>query len=538
MISREAAPGARSFEASLGTSDRYDLKAYVAEGVSAKAVFDIGLHHFDTEGFHTLIESQRGYVDEPANSRATSLNARISWATTDQWKSQLSLRLLDETRNNGTPVAQNSTEALDLSLISERELPEQDATLNLSLYFQDRAFQNVFSSVAEDRNSERPALDQYKVPAQALGGALVYRREVSPELAYSAGFDFRLIDGSVNERFRNLGAGFTRERYAGGKQDFFGLFAQLESKLGEADALSFTGRIENVDRKSGQRIETDTVNDSLILDERYANSSDTVVSGNLNWTHRLTNSSSTQLSLFSGYRAPTLNELYRPYRVRNDITEANPDLANERHQGLELSFQQNATDGRSSLRFAGFLYEADEMIANALFTTEAGFDPRFGFIPAGGSGSARVNLDRSTVSGIEIHTKRELSESLSASLTAVYSKTEIRRDELSELLGNEFPQSAPWKAVASLDWQASKAFTLWANYRWYDRSWENLGNTQRLGTTADLSLGARYSLDENQSLSLAVTNALDRENLTGIATNGLRTIDEPREILFTYSWKK
>lgn len=537
MIAQEAAQGARFFQASIGSSDRYDMRAYAAEEISNDIVFDFGIRRYDSDGFYTLHESQRGTLDEPANSTATSVNSRLSWNSGEQWTSQLSLRLLDESRGNGTPTAQNSTEALDLSLISERSIDAQNAKLNLSLYLQDREFQNVFASVASDRNSERPALDQYKMPAQAIGGAVVYRKESSENLSYSAGIDFRFIEGSVNERYRNLGSGFTRERFAGGEQGFVGLFTQFEKTLNERDSLSITTRIEEVSHKSGSRIETNTETNTVIRNDSYEDRSNTILSGNLNWKHKLSENTSTQLAVFSGYRAPTLNELYRPFRVRNDITEANPTLANERHQGLDLSLT-NSTSETSSFRLSAFYYEAEEMIANALITTDSGFDPRFGFIPDGGSGSSRVNLERSTVSGIELQSHKAITESLHTSLTAVYSNTEIRSDELSELRGNAFPHSAPWKAVASIDWQASETLSLWANYRWYDRSWENLSNTRRLGATSDLSVGARYKIDEHSSVSISLTNALDEENLTGLATNGLMTIDEPREILLSYTWKK
>ncbi|MDQ8182538.1 TonB-dependent receptor plug domain-containing protein [Pelagicoccus sp. SDUM812005] len=538
IVDNAAAPGARTFQASIGSSQRYDLKAYAAIELQDDSVFDFGIRHFESDGFHTLLESQRGSVDIPANSQASSLSSRLSWKNNDIWNSQLSLRWFDESRGNGTPIGQNESQALDLSLVSERAIPSQNASLNLSLYLQDRDFQNVFASVAEDRNSERPALDQYDVPAQAIGGAAVYRSDPTQPHQYSAGLDFRFIEGSVNERYRNLGAGFTRDRFAGGEQQFFGLFAQTQSKLGERDTLTLTARLEEIRRRAGRRIETNTETDSLILDERYPDSSNKALSGNLNWTHRFSDTRATQLSLFSGYRAPTLNELYRPFRVRNDITESNPELANERHQGAELAYLQQSDDAHSKLRLSAFFYEADEMIANALFTTDSGFDPRFGFIPEGGSGSARVNLDRSYVSGAELHAERAFGDSLQASLTATYSQTEIRRDERSELIGNRFPQSSPWKAVANLDWQASKKLSLWAAYRWYDRSWENLSNTRRLGATADLSLGAHFALDSVQSLSLTLSNALDEQNVTGIATNGLITIDEPRELLLSYTWKK
>src|ERR1700750_3313904 len=38
---------------------------------------------------------------------------------------------------------------------------------------------------------------------------------------------------------------------------------------------------------------------------------------------------------YAGFRAPTLNELHRPFRVGNDITEANPLLVPEKLYGIE-----------------------------------------------------------------------------------------------------------------------------------------------------------------------------------------------------------
>ncbi|MBK1877585.1 TonB-dependent receptor [Pelagicoccus mobilis] len=541
LVALPPSPGARFLQASYGSSDRIDLRLNSAHALSDSAVFDFGLRHFQSDGFYTLHPSQRGPIDERANSEATAFNTRLSWRNGDLWNSQLSLRALDEKRGNGTPVSRNSTEAIDLNYLAQRDLEAHDAHLNFSLFYQDRDFQNVFASVAQDRSSERPALDQYDMPAESIGGSIVYRQDGKQAVRFSGGADFRHIKGSVNERYRNLGAGFTRDRHAGGEQEFYGLFAVAEWELSPEDTLAATARLENVKRVDGRRIETNTETDTVIRDDRYPDEDSDILSGNLNWRHEFTDTTNSNFILFSGYRAPTLNELYRPFRVRNDITEANPLLAKERHQGIELSLATqkiSSTDLSSSFRISAFYYEAEEMIANALITTESGFDPRFGFIPEGGSGSSRVNLDESTVSGIEIHATHELTQSLFASLTAIYSETEIDSDELAELEGNSFPHSAPWKAVAGLNYSANEQLQFAANYRWYDRSWENLANTRRLGATSDLTLAAHYQLDDTSRISLTLTNALDEENRSGLASNGLITIDEPRELLLTYTWRQ
>lgn len=537
LIAKKPSPGSASIQAVLGSSNRSELRANAAYAVSPNTAIDVGIRQFRTDGFHTLRQDQRGSVDEKAGSEATSLQARVAWSNSPDWKSQLSLRGFAEDRGNGTPLAQNSTDSLDLAYIAERQIPAQDARLNLNLYLQDRDFKNVFTSVSEDRNSEIPALDQYKVPVRSTGGALVYRRESEGASNYSAGFDFRLVEGSVNEAFRNLGNGFTRDRQAGGEQEFYGVFVKTDWQAAPADRISATARIEEIKQRNGTRRETNSESQAILLDESYANRSDRLLSGNINWSHQFSDTRSGNLSVFSGYRAPTLNELYRPFRVRNDITEANPNLDNERHQGVELSLRQ-ASSERASARFSAFYYQADDMIANALVTTQPGFDPRFGFIPAGGSGSSRVNLDESTVSGFELQLDRSLTKTLHASLDLTYAKTRIDRDELTELVGNAFPQSSPWKAVLGLDWDPTENMSLWSRYRWSDRSYEGLSNSQPIASTADLAIGAAYQINASASISLVLSNVLDEDNVTGISSNDLRTIDEPREIQLSLTWRR
>lgn len=537
MISKKGLSGSADLQMGLGTSGRLDLHARTAVGVSDRVVFDVGIRSFSTDGFYTLREDQRGPVDVPANSETTVANGQLWFEQSENWKSSIMLRYFEESRSNGTELSQNDTEAFDLGFVSQRILASQNATLNFNAYLQDRQFENVFASVSEDRTSERAALDQYDVPSSSYGAAAYYASDSEASFSFSLGGDIRFVDGELNERYRNLGDGFTRERNAGGEQVFAGVFTNAEFALSKRDSLTAAVRLDWIEQKNGHRIEKDTTNDTLLREDNYANRESELVSGSLNWERQLADESFFNVNAFSGFRAPTLNELYRPYRVRNDITEANPNLSNERTQGLEVSISSEVSE-TASVRFSAFRYELAETVANALITTESGFNPDFGFIPEGGSGSIRSNIDESTVSGFELQSNFELTDTLTLDLAAVYAETEIEQDELNGLSGNSFPQSPPWKARATLDWDLGEKWSAWLRYSWSDRRYENLSNTIRLGATSDLSLGARYELNETSSLSFTLTNALDEENVTGIASNGLVTIDEPRELLLTYRWRR
>ncbi len=537
LLAEGAAPGSSEIQASIGTADRYELQANSATSLSDSVVVDFGLRRFSTDGFSTVREDQRGLVDETANSDSTSGQIRLSWDSGHLWNSQFIVRGMQERRSNGTALARNETDLLDLSYISERRFDASDARLNISLYFQDRQFRNVFTSVAEDRASERPALDQYDVPASSYGGAIAYRQDTVSPWSFDLGVDYRFIEGTINERFRNLGDGFTRDRHAGGKQLFAGGFIKSQFTLSEKDTLSATFRLDQAKQFDGVRIETDTVANEVLLDETFEDRKSNPLSGNLSWRHQFADTTSSQLSLFSGFRAPTLNELYRPYRVRNDITEANPNLTDETVRGIDYTISYSPSN-RNELRFTGFAYEIEDMVANVRVTTEAGFDPRFGFIPEGGSGSLRANLNRTSVSGFELHSTRDFTDTFRFNLAATYTQTRVESDEYTQLEGMEFPQSPPWRIVAGFDWQPSEILQLWSRYIWADRSFEDLGNQIKIGTSSELSLGARYQIDNSRSLSFTVSNLLDTENVVGISSAGLVSVDEPREFLLTFSWRR
>src|SRR5690606_37078950 len=79
---------------------------------------------------------------------------------------------------------------------------------------------------------------------------------------------------------------------------------------------------------------------------------------------------------YSGYRAPTLNELYRPFRVGNDITEANPALDLERLYGGEVGFDYDF-GARTRLSGTYFHTKLKNGIGNVTLQTTPGLNPAF-----------------------------------------------------------------------------------------------------------------------------------------------------------------
>jgi outer membrane receptor protein involved in Fe transport len=102
---------------------------------------------------------------------------------------------------------------------------------------------------------------------------------------------------------------------------------------------------------------------------------------------------------YLGWRMPTLNELFRPFRAGADATAANPDLDPERLAGAEAGIDY--AKGPLKLSLTGFANRLKDAIANVTLGHGPGQFPGVGFVAAGGTYSQRQNVDSVKVRGFE-----------------------------------------------------------------------------------------------------------------------------------------
>ncbi len=492
----------------------------------------------ETDGFYTLRQDQRGSIDRKANSEVSSFSISYDFEVDDLWRIEVNANRFDEDRVNGTPLAVNGTEATDISASALRVFDGGSSGLKMIVYHQDRDFQNQFTAVADDRNSERPALNQFDVPASANGASLRYFTRIEDSHDFSIGADFRDADGSVAEQFRNLGAGFTRLREAGGEQEFIGIFSTARLQLSDDTSLTGSLRLDEVEDRNGFRNEWNTETDAQIRADSIPDKSESFFSNNITLYHDFSDNLRGMIRQSSGFRAPTLNELYRPFRVKNDIIESNAELAAEEHFGWEAGLHYSPDDAWS-LNINIFRYSLDNMIANAVLSKESGFNPLCGFVPGGGSCGQRRNIADSSVEGVEIDWQSRLSDTVSVRAQVVYAPSDIQQaDGLPALAGNEFPHASPFKANLTFDWQPNDSVNVWSSLRYQSSEYEDLGNERELDMIFQVDGGVRYAISGQHAISLHIENLFDEEFETGISTAGLVSISAPRTVWLSWDFSR
>ncbi len=308
---------------------------------------------FSTPGYVPTAPSERGPVDADAGSRHTA--ADLTLERRDDG-SRLFLRgtLYDESRDNGTRLQTNDVRLGEAA--AGAEWNAGPASLSLRGYGTGERFHQTFTAIAADRSSERVTRLQ-TVPADAEG--LVAQAAASfGRHALVAGAEARRVHGESREEIPGASPSTMT---AGGRQTIGGFFVADTFSAGAAWTWTAAVRADlwrNADGRSATR------GPGGLAVVRFPNRSETACSPRLSTVVRATDAVSLSASAYSSFRAPTLNELYRSFRVGNVVTTANEALRAERLTGGEIgaSFAPAALPVRA--RTTLFWTEIEDAIAN------------------------------------------------------------------------------------------------------------------------------------------------------------------------------
>ncbi len=485
------------------------------------------LDRFETAGYPVLRADQRGPVDTRADADSRVWQSRGEWRIDDDTKLQVTGGVFEEERGNGTRLTHNSSTGRDVSVTLDHSLPDIRASLRLQAYAQGRAYRSTFSSVNADRTLETLALDQYDVPASAAGGSAVWSQEITAAHRFTGGVDTRWIEGETNERFFPAGGVLTRDREAGGRQLFAGVFMEDRWRVNDAVEVTAGGRVDYWRQYDGHRRERGIATGAVLRADEFAVQDGFAPNGRLGLTVRAADSLKARAAAYTGFRAPTLNELYRPFRVGNDITEANAALRPERLYGGELGLDWKPAES-VSVSLTGFYNELHDAVGNVTIGEGPDtFDPG-GFVPAGGVLRQRRNLDRVDVLGVEAKVVWQFAPDWRLRLQYLRTHPVVGSAPDSPALeGKRLAQASGQVAVAAVDWTHGR-WQAGAQARYTGRQYEDDLNTLPLAdfVTVDVSLGYRFR--GNLACTLKVENLLNRETETGRTSGGLVSTGAPR----------
>lgn len=423
---------------------------------------------FTSDGFFIIPEPFRGAVDRQANVRFTAGDFRVDWFGARQ-NLFLKLDMLAEERGNGTVLQRNSTGlgnlAANYSWVGSRD------TLSLLGYHTRGEFRANFSTILAGRNEERLTMEQ-SVPSEATGGAALWRRS-GGNLNFVVGADAQRVEGFSRE---TVHPSLVR-RVGGGTATQAGGFAQAEIRLGAARAFA-GGRAQ---RAAGGN---------------FFFPSAGLTAGSGRWRGRF--------STYKAFRAPTLNELFREFRVGNAVTMANPNLQPESLTGVEAGADIVGESRR--LSFTVFRHTLDDLITNVTLSATGGQIIR-----------QRQNAGRAAGRGAEVELRQRW-RNWHGELAYLF--VESRFDNR-----NRIPQIPKHGGSAQLGWAGRKTRFM-GGFRSTSAQFEDDLNTRAflLPGFALLQLTAQQEIAKGLFAVAAMENLLDRlfyVGFTPVPSNGI-----------------
>jgi outer membrane receptor protein involved in Fe transport len=317
----------------------------------------IAAEGFDTNGYIPVPADQRGSVDIAASSRHQSGEISLRRTLSNDGQAFLRGNLYGETRANGTVLQTNNTTLRQLATGLDRSTAI--GMLSLRVYGGTQTLHQTFSAISQDRNTETLTTDQ-RVPVSQYGFTAQISKTIASRHLLTVGVDGRDVTGDTNE-LQFVAGNPSAIFIAGGRQQSYGIFAEDVFQI--TPRWIFAGSLRgdiwrNIDASSRRTPFSGAPTRSF-----FANRSESAVSPRLGITRIVNSRWSLYASAYRAFRAPTLNELYRPFRVGNVLTQANADLKAEHFTGGEFG---TVVELSQSVRLRGtaFFGQLEDSVGN------------------------------------------------------------------------------------------------------------------------------------------------------------------------------
>lgn len=518
--------------ASLAYGSRDSIAAATGGGARLGDGFVTSTARFDRgDGYYLVPATQRGAVDVPATYESWSVALRAVTAITDDVELQASTQAFDDSRRRGAVGAESTSAGADASV---RLIGRGDLPFEALAYVQARRFTSGFLAVAANRASATPSLDQYNTPSTGLGGKIELRPAVGDDHTLQIGADIRASDGRTRERFRFQVDRFTRLREAGGRSMTAGLY--VEDSWTPSDVLTVTGgaRLDRWEISDGFLDEFDAQTGASTLAQPVADRDGWRPTARGGAVFRPTRALDLRAAAYAGFRLPTLNELYRPFRVGADATAANPGLALEKLRGVEAGVDFRPLN-TVSFGLTAYWNELEDAISNVSLGQGPGNFPQVGFVAAGGTFRERRNVNAIRVRGLEATGALTYGDWRLRGAYA-FADARVRASGVATALDGQRPAQTPkHQASGTIGWSRGEASAdLTARYAGKQAE-DDLG-VRQLPDAFTVDAGAELQLTKGLTLQARAENLFDEQVVAGISGTGLLDLGTPRTLWIGLRW--
>jgi outer membrane receptor protein involved in Fe transport len=515
FVTRTPTSTAATVDLSYGNENTPDLSAWAGTAIS-RWDFGAGIDMSQTDGYILVPGFQRGAVDAAANSKHATVDTSLGYRVGESGRAFLRGIFFDEARNNGTPRTTNST-GTGFGVAGVSTGVGAHDWIDARVYGQVQGYDQTFSSVASDRSTET-LVDIQHVPSQQIGAAVQWNHTLGRQ-TFIAGVDAQEVMGASDEQLfsSTTGVHFANNS-AGGRQRSTGIFGQDIFQTGGWTFIAGV-RWDRWSNLNGSTVRI-PIPAGPATGTQYPDLDATAFSPRLSILRKLAPNLSLSLSGYRAFRAPTLNELYRSFRLGSTVTQANAMLGPERSTGAEAGLRESTLGGRLEARETVFWADVVDPVSNVTILQTPTLTTR-----------QRENLGRTRSMGTELDGSLRLRGYFQISAGYQYAHaTVIDASTVPVLVGLNVPEVPRHQASVELRyWNPSKLmFSVQGRYSGVQ--FDDDRNTLQLGGFYVMEAYAAHQLHRGLTAYIAAENLLNRRyvvTLTGPPTSALQNLGPP-----------
>ena len=475
---------------------------------------------FHTKGYIPIEENERGAVDSFAGTKYKTANLTLEQKIGENARIFARASTFGEARTNGTGLQINRTHIRNFSAGFDWQNKNFGA-VQTRIYGGTQVFDQTFSAVSAARTSENLIRIQ-RVPAQIAGVTAQWSGRFGSKNSVVAGFEAKETRGFSDE------IGYAANRASslvgtGGKERSFGAFFSDFIRFNSRFSLSLSGRIDrwkNSDALSATRSLANNLTTTIV----FADRNETAFSPQAAAQVKLKENLSLNFSVGRSFRAPTLNELYRAFRVGNILTLANENLRAEKATSAETGFIFTSFSQKLYLRGTAFWTKIANPVANVTLTTTPNLITR-----------QRRNLGENRARGAEIEAENRFSNFFTVSAGYLFTDSTIRDFPANPaLVGRRIPQVARHQATFQTRLTHPANFTFAAQGRLSGAQFEDDLNQFRLERFFNLDVFVSQKLRKDLEIFTAIENVFNSRY--SIGRTPLRTLNSPTLFRLGLRW--
>lgn len=446
---------------------------------------------YQTQGYIAVPPDQRGAVDTNVGSGVLSGLLEVSRSLGERGRFFVRGSGFGETAKNGTPLQTNNTTIPELDLGADWSSTEA-GSFSARLYGSRELYHQTFSSIAPDRSSESLTNVQ-RSPSQQIGFVGTWSRLFAEKHKVSAGVEAMSVRGHSGETNYHLGAE-TALVDAGGRQHAFGFFAQDAFLFARGWLLTFGGRVDTWNNNTGYQDRTPLPSGAPAANT-FEGRAETAFSPRVSLLRSFSRGTAVNVSVYRSYRAPTLNELYRNFRVGNVLTLANPALTGEHLTGGEAGVSQSLWDNRVMMRGNFFWSELSDPVANVTLTSTPALITR-----------QKENLGETQARGFELSGEVHVARQLQVSAAYLFVNSTVLTFSANPALQGNFLPQVPQNQFSFQVSYSGKKWNAGIQGRFLGNQFDDDQNLLPLGRAFSLDAEVSRQVVKHTSVFFAVQN--------------------------------